>query len=144
LLDSGAGQATQNSTNQGTTPVITTSFPNELLLAGFADLAGTGAITGGAGWQVEQTDSPFYSGSEDQSVLRVGSYQGTATLPSTDNSWVGIIAAFRTPNTPVSLMSNTGTVTNSTGRVKYRLSVPSSQAAGTYTTVITYTILGTF
>jgi hypothetical protein len=31
-----------------------------------------------------------------------------------------------------------------TGRMKYRLSAPQSQATGTYTTVVTYTILGTF
>ncbi len=31
-----------------------------------------------------------------------------------------------------------------TGRIKHRLSVPQSQTAGTYTTLITYTILGTF
>jgi hypothetical protein len=42
------------------------------------------------------------------------------------------------------LMSNTGTVTNSTGRVKYRLSAGSAQPAGIYTTIITYTIYAAY
>jgi len=42
------------------------------------------------------------------------------------------------------IMANAGPVASAVSRAKYRLSVPSNQPAGTYTTVITYTILGTF
>jgi hypothetical protein len=42
------------------------------------------------------------------------------------------------------IMSNSGPVASTTGRAKYRLSISPGQTAGTYTTVITYTILGTF
>jgi Concanavalin A-like lectin/glucanases superfamily len=42
------------------------------------------------------------------------------------------------------LMANSGTVTNATGRVKYRLSAGSAQPAGTYTTMITYTIYAAY
>ncbi|MFI5095438.1 MAG: DUF2341 domain-containing protein [Candidatus Acidiferrales bacterium] len=42
------------------------------------------------------------------------------------------------------IMANFGPVASSVSRAKYRLSVSPAQTAGTYTTVITYTILGTF
>jgi hypothetical protein len=45
--------------------------------------------------------------------------------------------------TAQSVMSSS-TAATATGRVKYRLSAGAAQAAGTYTTIITYTILGTF
>jgi hypothetical protein len=45
--------------------------------------------------------------------------------------------------TPQAIMSST-TPASVTGRIKIRLSAGAAQAAGTYTTLITYTILGTF
>src|SRR5207237_8225774 len=45
--------------------------------------------------------------------------------------------------TPQAIMASS-TPASVTARIKHRLSAGNSQAAGTYTTLITYTILGTF
>ena len=115
----------------------TTNFANELVF-GF----GTSSLTAGPGFTARSAGLSDQSITEDRIVSAIGTYDATASFNG--SNWSMLMATFRASNTPVSLMSNTGAVTNSTGRVKYRLSVPSSQAAGMYTTVITYTILGTF
>jgi len=53
------------------------------------------------------------------------------------------VANISAGETAQSVMSSS-TAATATGRVKYRLSASAAQAAGTYTTIITYTILGTF
>jgi hypothetical protein len=53
------------------------------------------------------------------------------------------VANMAAGETAQSVMSSS-TAATATGRVKYRLSAGAAQAAGTYTTIITYTILGTF
>jgi hypothetical protein len=79
---------------------------------------------------------------EDRIVSAIGTYDATASFNG--SNWSMQMATFRASNTPVSLMSDTGSVTNSIGRVKYRLSAGSAQPAGTYTTIITYTIYATY
>jgi hypothetical protein len=70
-----------------------------------------------------------------------GSYTSSGTSSSGQNnpqivalSSIGVPSAFMASSTPAT----------ATGRAKYRLSVGPGQPAGTYTTLITYTILGTF
>jgi hypothetical protein len=53
------------------------------------------------------------------------------------------VANISAGETAQSVMSSS-TAATATGRVKYRLSTGAAQPAGTYTTIITYTILGTF
>lgn len=45
---------------------------------------------------------------------------------------------------PVEVMSNAGSVASSEGRIHYKLSVPGDQAAGSYSTTITYIATPTF
>jgi len=40
------------------------------------------------------TDTGFYSGAEDWLNVAAGAYNATATMPSSDAGWIGIIAAF--------------------------------------------------
>lgn len=79
---------------------------------------------------------------------KIGPAQTTAatyTLSGNDY-WAAIIAAFKPmtgANPAMTLMSNTGPAV-STSRAKYRLSASPNQPAGTYTTVITYTLTPTY
>ena len=80
---------------------------------------------------------------EDMAVSAVGTYDATAN--GAGSNWSMQMATFKaTQGVGQTLMSDSGPVTNSTGRVKYRVSHGPLQAAGTYSTVITYTLLGTF
>jgi hypothetical protein len=116
-----------------------TNFANELIF-GYGNSV-PGITSPGAGFTLRV----FALGdlTEEKIVASKGSYKTTATANS--GNWAMLMATFKAfPDVGQTVMSNTGTVTNSTGRAKYRLSVGSAQAAGTYTTLITYTILGTF
>ena len=117
-----------------------TSFTNELIFGyGYTD---SNTLSAGTGF----TNREFINGdlSEDKMVFNAGSYNTTFGISGGSSKWVALMAAFRGIGTPVAIMSNTGTVTNSTGRVKYRLSAGAAQPAGTYTTVITYTIYAAY
>jgi hypothetical protein len=116
----------------------TTNFANELIF-GWGPDGGGGA---GSGFTARSTFNGNIT--EDKVVSTVGTYNATASRSGGSGPWSMQMATFRAFNTPVSLMSNTGTVTNSTGRVKYRLSAGSGQPAGVYTTVITYTIYAAY
>jgi hypothetical protein len=131
---------TASSTGSGTnvdSGPATTNFANELI---FGHSVMNQVTAPGSGFTARSTLNGDLT--EDKIVSAIGTYDATASNLS--GSWSMQLAAFRASNTPVSLMSNTGTVTNSTGRVKYRLSAGSGQPAGTYTTVITYTIYAAY
>src|SRR5205823_9440833 len=87
----------------------------------------------GAWTQILSTTDGNISGSG-----RIGMHTEENAVGTLDDFGGGTVGSGQT------LMSNTGTVTNSTGRVKYRLSAGSAQAAGTYTNLITYIITGTY
>lgn len=95
VLDATAGQAAPSSGSSASTPNVTTIGPHDLLVGFFGDTSGTGTITAGSGYTMELTDVNFYTGSEDRLNVAAGTYNATATLPSSDAGWVGIIAAFK-------------------------------------------------
>jgi len=117
----------------------TTNAANELIVGLYGGQGGTSSA--GSGFTLREASGNDIT--EDKIVSIVSSYQTTFTQ-SGAVGWIAAMATFRASGSPVALMSNTGTVTNSTGRVKYRLSVGASQAAGTYKTQIIYIINGTF
>jgi len=106
---------------------------------------GAGPLTAGAGF-TKRADvlSSFGLVDEDQAQTTFGTINGYFTATSV-SQYTAITAGYKAvPGIGQTLMSNTGSVTNSIGRVKYRLSAGSAQPAGTYTTVITYTIYATY
>jgi hypothetical protein len=94
LFEGSVAQAATSATSSATTPAITTLYPETLLFAGFADENGAGLIVPGSGWTSLATNSSFYMIAEAQIVSTVGAYSASATLPTTDNQWVGLLAAF--------------------------------------------------
>ena len=94
VLEGSAYQAAPGSTSAAMTPLLTTSYPRSLLFAGFADDDGSGTISPGAGWTTLVTNPNFYMIAEARIVDSTGKFSATATLPSTDDQWVGLIAAF--------------------------------------------------
>jgi hypothetical protein len=116
-----------------------TNFANELIFGFGVEQSGSVSIPG-SGFTARLNNNGNLT--EDKVVSTAGTYNATET--GDGNPWQMIMATFRASNTPVAIMSNTGTVTNSTGRVKYRLSAGAAQPAGTYTTIITYTIYAAY
>lgn len=95
VLDATAGQAATVSGSSASSPNVTTTGPHDLLLGFFGDTSGSGTITAGSGYTVQLTDANFYTGAEDRRNLSAGTYNATATMPSADAGWIGIIAAFK-------------------------------------------------
>ena len=125
-----------NSANLDSGPA-TTNFANDLI---FGWALAKSVNSSGAGFTPRSTFNSDLT--EDKVVSAVGTYDATAN--GDGSNWSMQMATFRASNTPVTLMSTTGPVASSTGRAKYRLSVAPSQTAGTYTTVITYTLTPTY
>lgn len=118
----------------------TTNYPDELIY-GHGEGQGP-AVTAGSGFTTRNTSNG--NTDEDKFVTTTGSYNASFNL-SQPGPYVAIMATFKAaPGVSQVLMSNSGPAASATGRAKYRLSVPPSQTAGEYKTVITYTILGTF
>ena len=118
----------------------TTNVANELIF-GYGNTA-SGNSSAGSSF----TSRIAFDGNiaEDKIAYSAGSYTATASL-SISADWSMIMSTFKaTQGVGQTIMSNTGTVTNSTGRVKYRLSAGAAQPAGTYTTIISYTIYATY
>jgi hypothetical protein len=65
------------------------------LLAGFADLNGSGIIAPGPGWNPLVTNTDFYMLAETMIVQASPSIAATATLPTSDTRWVSLMAAFQ-------------------------------------------------
>ena len=126
--------------NSATSGAATTTAPNELIF-GFGG-GDSGTYSPGPLFSARSTFDGDIA--EDEIVNSSGSYTATASI-SVSAGWTMSMATFKAASiASQALMSNTGPVASSTGRVKYRLSVGSGQPAGTYTTIITYTVLGTF
>jgi len=94
LLEGSAEQSAPSATAAASTPPLTTTSPSTLLFAGFADQNGTGTPSAGDGWTHLVTNTNFYMIAEARTVSLTGKYAATATLPSTDDQWVGLVAAF--------------------------------------------------
>ena len=137
----GSSAAYASSGTTVTSGPFTTTAGGDLLY-GFA-VGETNNLTAGAGWT--KRESPTGDISEDMTSNSAGPYVATWT-GDVSSIWVAHAVAFKAAsvNPMTTLMSNSGPVASSTSRAKYRLAVAPSQTAGTYTTVITYTILGTF
>ncbi len=95
VLEGSAEQAAPSSTSAATTPPLTTSYPHSLLFAGFADENGNGTPTPGDGWTALVANSNFYMLAEAMTVSATGKFAASASLPSTDDEWVGLAAAFK-------------------------------------------------
>ena len=143
LATSGALDVTSTASGTGnsvTSGAATTTVQNELIF-------GYGSGDGGtysSGFLFNGRSTFDGNIAEDETVNAAGSYTATASL-SGSYGWTMSMATFKGASiASTALMSNTGPVASSIGRVKYRLSHGPLQAAGSYSTVVTYTILGTF
>ena len=76
-------------------PNVTTTGPHDLLIGFFGDTSGSGTITAGSGYTMQLTDVNFYTGAEDQLNVAAGTYNATATMPTSDAGWIGIVASFK-------------------------------------------------
>jgi hypothetical protein len=95
ILEGSAGQYAPATTSAASTPPVMTSSSDSLLFAGFADTDGSGVITPGPAWTALVTNDGFYMLAEARIVSTTGTFAASATLPSTDNSWVAVMAAFQ-------------------------------------------------
>lgn len=117
----------------------TTHYPNELVFGNILfGLAGS-CSDKGSGFNCRS--NVWGNLVEDKFVSAIGRYDAVSTNNSYD--WLASMATFRPAGGPTTLMWNTVPAA-STGRIKFRLSAPQSQQAGTYSTVIIFTLLGTF
>jgi hypothetical protein len=94
VLEGTAGQYAPNMTASASTPTMTTSS-SSLLLAGFADLNGSGVIAPGSGWTGLVTNADFYMLAEAMIVQASPAVAASATMPTMDNRWVSLMAAFQ-------------------------------------------------
>lgn len=120
---------------------VTTNFANELIFGyGIQDVVQTPLA--GSSFTARSTAQSNIT--EDKTVSVAGSYTATASVPSSAN-WLMRVATFKSNNqSPWEVLMASSTPAIATSRVKYRLSASPAQGAGTYTTVITYTVIGTF
>jgi hypothetical protein len=95
VLEGTAGGYAPAATPSASTPPMATTSSRSLLLAGFADLNGSGVITAGPGWKPLVTNTAFYMLAEAMIVPATPSVAATATMPTTDNQWVALMAAFQ-------------------------------------------------
>jgi hypothetical protein len=132
-----------------TTVSATTTNANDLIIGGFAQNANASISSGPTNSFTQLTNaggtvSPPLTGPAYRIVSSPGAYSTSWTV-NTTNGWNSkFIALEANSGVGETVMSSTGTVTNSTGRVKYRLSAGVAQPAGTYTTIITYTIYAAY
>jgi hypothetical protein len=94
VLEGSAGQYAPAATAAASTPTMATSS-STLLLAGFADLNGSGVIAPGPGWTGLVTNTDFFMLAEAQIVQASPAIAASATMPTTDNRWWSLMAAFR-------------------------------------------------
>jgi hypothetical protein len=95
LLEGTAGQYPPDATASASTPAIATTSSSSLLLAGFADLNGSGVISPGPGWTAVVTNSAFYMLAETMIVQASPSIAASAAMPSSDTRWLSLMAAFQ-------------------------------------------------
>jgi hypothetical protein len=95
ILEGTAGQYAPAMTASASTPPLVPSFPNSLLVAGFGDVKGSGVITPGPGWTSLVVNDQFYMLAEARIVSASTSISASAIMPTTDNGWVGLMAAFQ-------------------------------------------------
>jgi hypothetical protein len=93
-LEGTAGQYAPGATASASTPTMTTSS-SSLLLAGFADLNGSGVIAPGLGWTGLVTNADFYMLAEAMIVQASPAIAASATMPTADDRWVSLMAAFQ-------------------------------------------------
>jgi hypothetical protein len=94
VLEGTAGQYAPGATAAASTPNLATSS-SSLLLAGFADLNGSGVIAPGPGWTGLVTNTDFYMLAEATIVQASPGIAASATMPTADNQWVSLMAAFQ-------------------------------------------------
>jgi hypothetical protein len=94
VLEGTAGQYAPGAIASASTPTMATSS-STLLLAGFADLNGSGVIAPGSGWTGLVTNTDFYMLAEAMIVQASPGIAATATMPTTDNRWWALMAAFQ-------------------------------------------------
>jgi hypothetical protein len=94
VFEGSAERAAPLSTQAATTPTVTTSSPGSLLFAAFADEDGSGISTAGTGWTALAANPNFYMIAEARTVDTPGKFSAAATLASSDDQWVGLLAAF--------------------------------------------------
>jgi hypothetical protein len=94
VLEGTAGQYAPTATAAASTPTMATSS-STLLLAGFADLNGSGVIAPGPAWTGLVTNSDFYMLAEAMIVPTSPGIAASATMPTLDNRWVSLMAAFQ-------------------------------------------------
>jgi hypothetical protein len=94
VLEGTAGQYAPSATASASTPTMATSS-NTLLLAGFADLNGSGVIAPGPGWTGLVTNTDFYMLAEVMIVQASPAIAASATMPTLDNRWLSLMAAFQ-------------------------------------------------
>jgi hypothetical protein len=116
----------------------TTGSTNELIF-GYGSEQST--ITPGAGFIQEGSTSS--SMTEDKNVHSAGSYNATFTQ-SSSGVWSALMATFKASPAAGQALMASSTASTATGRVKYRLSAGAAQPAGTYTTIISYTIYAAY
>jgi hypothetical protein len=93
-VDDFGGQANApGGSNVVSSPALTLTGPQDLVVAVFTDTAGGGSMNPGAGLSVRGSNPSLYSMVEDNLP---GSFVATASLPggATDNCWSVAVAAF--------------------------------------------------
>ena len=138
-LDVTSSQATSGATIDSGSQM--TRFANDLIF-GTAGRDSTSTLTPGSSFTMRENNQG--RDSEDRIAVPVGTYNATFTGGTSSNFYVAEMAAFKAAGSALPVMLNTGPVSSSTGRVKYRLSVPLSQAAGTYSNIVTYILTPTY
>jgi hypothetical protein len=93
-LDVEASQCAPSTTQNMSTPSITTSSP-DLLVGLFADKCGGGQMDGSPDWTMEDRNLFWHSLYEDRVAPICGTYQATATNPIDSACWLGAVAAFK-------------------------------------------------
>jgi hypothetical protein len=116
----------------------TTYSANELIF-GWGRIQNAGPVPG-AGFTTRSTLNGNIT--EDKVVSVAGSYNATAS--ANNGAWSMQMATFKSSALSGNVVMASSTPSIATGRVKYRLSVPTSQAAGTYTNIVDYILIGTY
>jgi MYXO-CTERM domain-containing protein len=94
-LEGSAIVVAADASNAAATPAVTPAGAEDLLLGGFNDTNGSGAIDAGPGWTSQLVNLPFYILVEDRRAGDAGAYQAVATMPNGDADWVGAVLALK-------------------------------------------------
>jgi hypothetical protein len=124
---------------------VTTTANGDYIFGVTFDDAGTNpTFTAGTGFTSRVT-LPVSGGlsMEDKIQSTAGSVAATFTSSGGNDTITGIMAFNASPQTGEMIMASS-TPATATGRIKFRLSAGAAQPAGTYTTIITYTIYAAY